>query len=167
MEIRPAGVTDMGAAQRIYSHWVLTSTSTFEETPPDLAEMEQRWRDIVADGLPFLVAVGNGSVLGYAYASRYKERSAYRFTVEDSVYVAPEAVGRGIGDALLARLIERCQEKGLRQMVAIISGGDNQPSLRLHRRHGFIEVGTLAGVGWKLGRSIDTSILQLDLGSIP
>jgi len=155
----------MDAVQRIYAHHVLTGYASFEETPPDLAEMTRRWTAIVEAGLPYVCAVERDQVLGYAYAGPYRPRSAYRFCVEDSIYLAPGAVGRGIGRALLDRLIARCTEIGKRQMIAMIGDSANLASIELHRRCGFRLTGTFASIGFKHGRWVDSVLMQRQLGA--
>jgi phosphinothricin acetyltransferase len=162
--VRDAGGADAAAIQAIYAFHVLSSTSTFEESPPDLAEMTRR-RDFVASrSLPFLVAAGGDGVLGYAYAAPFRQRSAYRYTVEDSIYVHPDATGRGIGRLLLGVLIERCTDLGYRQMVAVIGGADNFRSIRLHAGLGFVPAGALRAAGFKFGRWLDSVYMQRALG---
>jgi len=169
VSLRPAVVGDMAAVQRIYAHHVLTGFASFEETPPDVVEMTRRWTAIAVAGLPYLCAVeGEGEeapVLGYAYAGPYRPRSAYRFCVEDSIYLAPVATGRGIGRALLNALIARCTEIGKRQMIAVIGDSANLASVELHRSCGFGMVGTFAAVGFKHGRWVDSVLMQRLLGA--
>ena len=155
--LRPVEAADLDAIQRIYAHHVLHGLASFEEIPPDSAELARRWRAIGDAGLPYLCATdaASGAILGYAYASAYRPRSAYRFTVEDSVYVAPEAAARGIGRALLQSLVEICTKSGKRQMIAIIGDSGNAASIGLHRACGFEEVGVMREVGHKQGRFID------------
>lgn len=158
--IRPATQLDAGAVESIYAHYVLHSTATFEIEPPDAREIDRRRCDIQSQGLPYLVLEGAGAVCGYAYAGLYRTRPAYRFSVEDSIYVHPEFVGRGFGGALLARLIEDCKAQGRRQMIAVIGDRANTASIRLHARFGFRDVGYLEGVGRKFERWIDTVLMQ-------
>jgi len=139
--------------------------ASFEEIPPDDEEIARRRREILALKLPYLVAEQSGRVVGYCYASRYRTRSAYRFTLEDSIYVDAGEVGRGIGLALLSKLVERCSELGYRQMVAVVGGSDQWPSIRLHERLGFTRVGLLPAVGFKFGNWIDCVLMQRALGS--
>src|SRR5580704_770928 len=153
--IRPSRDDDATKIAAIYRHHVLHGIASFEDMPPDDDEVARRRRDILALGLPYLVAERSGRVLGYCYASRYRARSAYRFTLEDSIYVDAAEVGRGIGRALLATLIERCCELGYRQMVAVIGGSDQWPSIRLHEALGFRRAGLLSAVGFKFGSWID------------
>ena len=158
--VRDAVEADLAAIQQIYAHHVLYGLATFEETPPTVEELCARKRSIRLNGLPYLVAEIGGCVVGYAYASPYRPRPAYRFTVEDSIYVEQGQHGKGIGTALLSGLISRCEEGKWRQMVAIIGDSGNAGSIALHRRLGFTEVGTLKAVGFKFGRWVDTVIMQ-------
>jgi L-amino acid N-acyltransferase YncA len=163
--LRPAAAADAQALADIYGQHVLTGAATFELDPPDPAEMDRRRRDIEAAGLPYLVAELDGIVAGYAYASRFRPRIGYRFTVEDSVYIRRECMGRGLGRLLLARLIDDCAALGARQMVAVIGDSANDASLRLHERFGFRRVGTLEKVGWKFDRWFDAVLMQRALGA--
>jgi phosphinothricin acetyltransferase len=158
--IRDAAESDVSAIAVIYADHVLTGLASFEETPPTLADLTERWRSVLSHGLPYLVADSDGRVAGYCYAGPYRSRSAYRFTVEDSVYVARESAGHGLGSALLAALIERCERGSWRQMVAVIGDSDNHASIRLHRKFGFRHVGTLEQVGFKFGRWVDSVLMQ-------
>ena len=161
--IRDCVEADMAAIQSIYTYYVTRSAASFEEVPPSVEEMTQRRAAIIARGLPYLVAEEDGEVLGYTYAGPFRPRSAYRYTLEDSIYVAPFVVRRGIGGALLAALIERCTELGYRQLIAIIGDSANQGSIALHRAHGFGQEGVLRGVGLKFGRWIDAVIMHRTL----
>jgi len=163
--IRDSVDADVAAIQAIYSHHVLHGTATFEEVPPDAGEMARRRLAITAAGLPFLVAEEGGRVIGYGYAGTYRPRSAYRFTVEDSVYLATDSIGRGVGGAILISLIQRSEVLGMRQMIAVIGDSANKASIRVHERHGFQTVGVLRNVGLKFGRWLDTVIMQRTLGS--
>jgi len=165
LTIRPSAAGDMPAIAAIYAHHVLHGLASFEEVPPDIAEMSRRRDDFVARALPYLVAERAGRVVGYAYASPYRTRSAYRFTVEDSIYIEHAEVGRGIGRALLSALIERCTALGYRQMVAVIGGSDTWPSIRLHEALGFARVGVLQAIGFKFGGWVDTVLMQRPLGA--
>ncbi len=164
IRLREAADSDLAAIRDIYAHYVATSLASFEETPPDAAEMARRRRELLARGLPFLVAEADGAVVGFAYAAPYRLRSAYRFTVEDSIYVAPGALGRGIGQMLLKGLVARCAELGYRQMVAVIGDSANAASIRTHERVGFRRVGLLPAVGFKFGRWVDSVLMQRPLG---
>ena len=162
--VRAASEPDMAAVRDIYAHYVLHSLATFEETPPTLEDMLMRRRASVDLGLPYLVAEGRGEILGFAYTALYRSRPAYRYTIEDSVYVAEGHTGRGIGSALLGELIARCEGRPWRQMIAVVGDSANSASIALHRRFGFELVGTLRSVGLKFGRWVDTPILQRGLG---
>jgi L-amino acid N-acyltransferase YncA len=162
--LRDATPADMEAVAAIYSHHVRTGVASFEEVPPDAAEMARRYRLVVDAGLPYLVATRDGRVVGYAYAGRYRERTAYRYTVEDSVYVAEDATRLGIGRALLESLIARCTALGYRQMVAVIGDSANAASIGLHASLGFRAAGVLPSVGFKLGRWVDSVIMTRALG---
>ncbi len=163
--VRDAGEGDMPAVQGIYAHYVLSSLATFEETPPPVDAMLARRRACLDNGLPYLVAEADGEVVGFAYAAPYHARPAYRFAIEDLVYVADGLRGRGVGSALLGRLIERCEAGPWRQMVAIVGDSANAGSIGLHRRFGFELTGVLKSVGHKFGRWVDTPILQRALGA--
>jgi phosphinothricin acetyltransferase len=160
MEIREARDDDVVAIQSIYAHHVLHGLGTFETDPPDEAEMRSRWRQITAAGFPYLVAVEDGIVAGYAYVNYFRTRAAYRQTVEDSIYVAPAAMGRGVGRALLVALIERCSTLELQQMLAVIGDSGNVASIGLHAACGFEPVGTMKSVGRKFDRWVDVVIMQ-------
>jgi phosphinothricin acetyltransferase len=163
--IRPAEGGDLAILQRIYAWHVRNGSASFEEEPPEAAEFERRWRQVTELRLPYLVAERSGEILGYAYAGPYRPRSAYRFTVEDSIYLDPKAVGQGTGSALLAALIERCTQAGKRQMLAVIGDSANAASVAVHRRHGFRMVGTIEAAGFKFGRWVDTVLMQRPLGA--
>ena len=162
--IRPSREADVAEISAIYGYHVLHGIASFEEVPPELDDIASRRRDILARGLPYLVAERSGHVLGYCYAGPYRTRSAYRFIVEDSIYIDQTEVGRGLGRALLAALLDRCTELGYRQMVAVIGGSDTLPSLRLHAALGFTQVGVLPAVGFKFGRWVDIVLMQRALG---
>ena len=164
--IRPAAAADFDAIQLIYAHHVLHGLASFEETPPDDAELMRRWRAIADAGLPYLCATdaASGALVGYAYAGPYRPRSAYRFTVEDSVYMAPGHAGRGIGRALLGQLIEICASLGKRQMIAVIGDSGNMASIALHRACEFELTGTFQAIGFKHGRWVDSVLMQRALG---
>jgi len=162
--VRPAASGDMAAITAIYRPAVLTGTASFELDPPEEAEMLRRFHSIVDAGYPYLVAEREGRVAGYAYANAYRPRPAYRFTVEDSVYVAPDAQGGGVGGALLSQLIDACALAGFRRMVAVIGDASQHASIALHRRVGFAPCGTLHAVGYKFGRWLDTVLMELPLG---
>ncbi len=164
LHIRPAAVTDLPAITAIYRHAVLHGTATFELDPPDLAEMTRRYEALAADGFPYLVAVMEDIVVGYAYAGPYRPRPAYRFTVENSVYLDPAAQGRRIGTRLMQDLIAACEDRGYRQMIAVIGDSANAASIGVHARAGFEMIGTHPSVGFKFGRWLDTVMMQLALG---
>ena len=164
-KIRAAVAEDAPALAKIYGHHVLTGAATFEIEPPDSAEMERRRAGVVELDLPYLVAEVDGVVAGYAYASRFRPRIGYRFTVEDSVYIGREFMGRGLGRLLLGRLIEECAAAGARQMVAVIGDSANAPSIKLHESFGFRRVGVLTRVGWKFERWFDAVLMQRELRS--
>lgn len=164
LSIRPAVEADIPAVAAIYAHNVLHGTATFELKPPEIDEMARRRADLVRRGFPYLIAEVDGEVAGYAYASSYRPRPGYRFTVEDSVYVHPERVGNGIGRRLLDNLIRACEHAGAKQMIAIIGDSGNAASIRLHASAGFGHVGVLRKVGRKFDRWIDTVIMQRALG---
>jgi phosphinothricin acetyltransferase len=165
IRIRASSEDDVGAIAAIYGHHVLHGTGSFETEPPGVEEMRQRWADVLGRGLPYLVAEDEGStILGYAYASAYRPRAAYRNTVENSVYVRRDSIGRGVGRLLLGELIARCEALGLRQMVAVVGDSANLASVRLHEAFGFRLVGTLTSVGRKHGCWLDTVLLQRALG---
>jgi L-amino acid N-acyltransferase YncA len=158
--VRAAEAPDFEAIARIYAHHVLHGTATFEVDPPDAKTMRQRWAAILDLGLPYLVAEWEGALIGYAYASEYRPRPAYRFTIEDSIYVDAEHAGRGCGRALLAELIAICANGPWEQMIAVIGDSANEPSVRLHEQFGFRHVGTLQAVGFKFEKWLDTVLMQ-------
>ena len=162
--VRDATEDDMAAIQAIYAQEVLHGLATFEEVPPSTADMLARRASVLDLGLPYLAAEAAGQVVGYSYATGYRPRPAYRHTIEDSVYVAERMQGRGIGRALLSALIARCETGAWRQMVAVIGNSGNAGSIALHRQQGFRLVGTFEAVGFKLGRWVDTVLMQRALG---
>lgn len=163
--IRAATPADLPAITEIYRDAVLNGTATYELEPPSLTEMQVRFEALRARGYPFLVATDDaGTLLGYAYAGPFRARPAYRFIVEDSIYIAPQAKGRGIGTALMQELIEEVRRLGFRQFVAVIGDGvPHSPSVRLHERLGFHHTGKLEGSGYKHGRWLDTTFMQLEM----
>ncbi|MDE1996502.1 MAG: N-acetyltransferase [Rhizobiaceae bacterium] len=162
--LRNAVAADIPAITTIYRDSVLNGTASYEITPPDEQEMASRFRAIEDKGYPYIVAEAqDGNILGYAYASAFRTRPAYRWMVEDSIYLAPEARGKGLGKLLLATLVETCQTLGFRQMIAVI-GGAHPASIALHRAAGFGETGLLKGTGYKHGRWLDTMLMQKTLG---
>jgi L-amino acid N-acyltransferase YncA len=164
VEIRPATEADLPAITAIYEYAVLHGTATFELIPPDLAEMRRRYDALITGGFPYLVASLDGRVVGYAYAGAYRPRPAYRFTVENSIYLDPSIHRRGIGLKLMQRLIEDCTARGHRQMIAVIGDSANAGSLGVHTRCGFQMIGTHPDVGLKFGRWLDIVMMQLPLG---
>jgi len=164
ISLRAADESDVPAITRIYADAVLTMPATFELDPPSEGEMLERMRDVRARDFPYFVALARAQVVGYAYAAPYRLRPAYRYTVEDSVYVASDMHGRGAGAALLRELIDACTRSGYRQLVAVI-GGNAPASIALHRAQGFDEVGRLRSVGRKFDRWLDTTLMQRALGA--
>ena len=162
--VRDATEDDLPAIREIYAHHVLRGQATFEEEPPDLEEIRRRFRAVKEKGLPWLAAEVEGAVCGYAYAAPYHHRPAYRFAVENSVYVDHRVKRQGLGAALLDQLIDSCARKGLRRMVAVIGDSANAASIKLHERAGFRLVGVLPSVGFKHGRWLDCVIMQRALG---
>ncbi len=162
--LRAAKPGDISEITRIYAHAVRHGTASFELDPPDITEMTGRYQAMVATGYPYLVAQRAGELLGFAYAGPHRMRPAYKWTVEDSIYVAPQVQRHGVGTALLRRLIELSESKGYRQMIAVIGDSANAGSIELHRALGFHMVGTLANTGFKFGRWLDTVLMQRSLG---
>jgi len=162
--VRAAVPADAERIAGIFAHYVTTSVATFEEVAPTTADWRQRLGDLTGRNLPFLVAEADGSVCGFAYASPWRPKPAYRYTVEDSVYLSPDCTGRGIGSALLGTLLADCAAAGARQVIAVIADTGSDASAALHRRFGFTQAGLLPGVGRKHGRWIDTVLMQKDLG---
>ncbi|HEY1475326.1 MAG TPA: GNAT family N-acetyltransferase [Pseudolabrys sp.] len=162
--IRPARTSDIPAITSIYAHAVEHGTASFELKPPDEAEMARRMKTVLDETFPYFIAEIDGALAGYAYASLFRTRPAYRFTVEDSVYVAPEMQRRGVGKALLIKLIESCTALGYRQMIAVIGDSNQAASIAVHKACGFAPAGNLRNVGWKFGRWLDTPLMQLALG---
>ncbi len=163
--IRLAAAADLAAITRIYAFAVEHSTATFEIEAPNEAEMARRYAALAARGYPYLVAERGRSIAGYAYAGIYRARPAYRWSVEDSIYIAPEFQRQGIGSALLMRLIAAAEARGFRQMIAVIGDSAQAPSIAVHARAGFVHIGTLRSVGFKHGRWLDTVLMQRPLGS--
>lgn len=162
--IRASEERDLAAIAAIYAHHVLHGLATFEIEPPDATEMGRRRAHVLALGLPYLVAELDGQVAGYAYAAPFRERPAYRYTLEDSIYIGRDFVGRGAGRALLEALIAACARAGYRQLVAVIGDSANQASIGVHAACGFRHAGLLPGVGFKFGRWVDSVFMQRDLG---
>ena len=164
IDIRPTREADLPAITAIYAQAVREGTATFELEPPDLAEMTRRFRVLTEGGFPYLAALLDGRVVGYAYAGPYRPRPAYRFTVENSIYLDPASQRRGIGLQLMRRLIDICEESGFRQMIAVIGDSANAGSIGLHTVCGFQMIGTHPAVGLKFGRWLDTVMMQRPLG---
>jgi phosphinothricin acetyltransferase len=162
--IRPATPADIPAITRIYAHAVAHGTASFEIEPPDRAEMARRQRVLMDSGFPYIAAEFDGTLLGYAYAGHYRARPAYRFTIEDSIYVDPTAQRRGVGRVLLDHLIAESASRGFRQMIAVIGDSAQTASIELHRAAGFRMIGTFESVGYKFGRWLDSVMMQRALG---
>lgn len=162
--IRPSTEHDLPAITRIYAYHVLHGTGTFETTPPTLEEMTARRADVLSKGLPWLVVEEAGEVLGYAYGNWFKPRPAYRFSVEDSIYLAPEAAGKGLGRALLAELLATLERGGIRKVMAVIGDSGNAGSIGVHKALGFEQVGIVQACGWKFGRWLDIVMMQRAIG---
>lgn len=162
--IRNCTLNDMVDVQRIYAHYVEHSFASFEEVAPNIQEMTNRRDTILQKNHPYIVAVLDGKVVGFAYASTFRPRTAYRLTVEDSIYVDPAATGKGIGSSLIENLINTCTTMGFRQMIAVIGGTENSASIKLHERFGFKQVGILDETGYKFERWVNTVIMQRTLG---
>jgi phosphinothricin acetyltransferase len=161
--VEGAELADVAIIQQIYAHHVLNGLGTFEENPPSLVEMHERYQKITAAGFPFIVVKLDNLVVGYAYAGHFRERSAYRHTVEDSIYVALEFVGHGVGEMLLIELIRLCRARGYREMVALIGDSRNHASIKLHHKLGFSQTGIMQKVGYKFEQFVDVVIMQLTL----
>ena len=164
MPVRAASLQDLPAVQSIYAYHVLHGLASFEEEAPPLEEMRRRYEDVTGRGLPYLVAEENGEILGYGYCTLYRSRSAYRFALEDSIYVKHGEQGKGIGKAVLARLIEHCAALNYRQMIAVIGDSANAASIAVHASLGFVRAGNLRSTGYKFGRWVDSVLMQLPLG---
>jgi phosphinothricin acetyltransferase len=162
--IRPSRDSDVPAITAIYTHHVLAGTGTFEIEPPTAAEMAQRRADVLSKGLPYLVAENEGRVLGFAYCNWFKPRPAYRFSAEDSIYLAGDALGQGMGRALLAELALQAERAGLRKLIAVIGDSANAGSIGVHRSVGFESVGVLKSCGWKFERWLDVVLMEKSLG---
>ena len=165
MQVRPATESDAAAVAAIYGHHVLHGFGTFEEVPPGAEEIAGRIAAVQGRGLPYLVAEEAGAVIGFAYAAPFRPRAAYRYTVEDSVYIAPEAIGKGVGKALVAEVIRLCEGLGMRQMMAVIGDTGNAGSIGLHRSLGFEEAGVGRSLGYKHGRWVDIVWMQRALNA--
>jgi L-amino acid N-acyltransferase YncA len=164
LKIRPARDADIVAITTIYAHHVLNGTGTFETTPPTEAEMRQRWADVVSKDLPYIVLEDDSAVLGFAYCNWFKPRPAYRFSAEDSIYLAPQASGRGLGRMLLSELIAQAERKGVRKLIAVIGDSENAGSIGVHRACGFQDVGILGASGWKFDRWLDVVLMERSIG---
>ena len=162
--IRPSTDADLPAIAAIYAHHVLHGTGTFETTPPTEAEMAARRADVLGKGLPWLVVEQDGQVLGYAYCQWFKPRPAYRFSAEDSIYLHPDAAGRGLGRKLLQALAAQAEAAGIRKLIAVIGDSGNAGSIGVHRALGFDQVGTIASCGWKFGRWLDIVLMEKAIG---
>ncbi|QPF74552.1 N-acetyltransferase [Roseateles sp. DAIF2] len=162
--IRASTEADLPAIQAIYAEAVLHGTGTFETEVPELAEMTRRRQEVLGRALPWLVAEFEGRVLGYAYANYFRPRLAYRFCLEDSIYLHPDARGQGVGRLLLAELTARCEDAGARQLLAVIGDSENKGSIGLHTALGFEHTGLLKSSGWKFGRWLDVVLMQRQLG---
>lgn len=162
--IRPSRDEDISAITAIYAHHVLHGTGTFETDPPGMTDMAARRADVLSKGLPYLVAEQDGGIAGFAYCNWFKPRAAYRYSVEDSIYLAPQVHRLGLGRALLAELLSCCETAGIRKVMAVIGDSANAGSVGVHRALGFTEVGTVGSCGWKLGAWRDIVIMQKTLG---
>jgi phosphinothricin acetyltransferase len=163
--VRASTEADVARCAEIYGHHVLHGTASFELDPPDEAEMARRQRTLLDGGYPYIIAEIDGALAGYAYAGPYRPRPAYRFSVEDSIYVDPDAQRRGVGRVLLEHLIEECERRGFRQMIAVIGDSAQAPSIELHRALGFRMIGAVQNVGYKFGRWLDSVNMQRALGA--
>jgi L-amino acid N-acyltransferase YncA len=162
--IRPAADSDMASITAIYGHHVLTGTGTFETTPPDEKDMAARRADVLLRGLPYLVLEHEGAVIGFAYCNWFKPRPAYRFSAEDSIYLAADAAGKGYGQLLLTELMAQAERSGVRKLLAVIGDSDNKGSIGVHTRCGFTHVGILKSCGWKFDRWLDVVLMERSLG---
>ncbi len=164
VRVRPATAADLPAVQAIYAHAVNTGLASFEETPPAVEEMRRRFEEVTGHGLPYLAAEIGGRVAGYGYCTLYRTRSAYRYSLEDSIYVDKDYYGRGVGRAVLAQLLAQCEGLGYRQIIAVIGDSGNAASIGLHASLGFLRVGVLRSTGFKFGRWVDSVLMQRPLG---
>lgn len=165
LTLRPSTDADVPAITAIYAHHVLHGTGTFETTPPTLAEMTTRRLDVLARGLPYLVAEQGGKVLGFAYCQWFKPRPAYRYSAEDSIYLHPDAAGQGLGKQLLQALVHQAEAAGVRKLIAVIGDSGNHGSIGVHRSLGFHPVGTIRSCGWKFGRWLDIVLMEKSIGA--
>jgi L-amino acid N-acyltransferase YncA len=164
-KIRPSTDTDVAAMTAIYAHHVLHGTGTFEITPPTEADMAARRADVLSKGLPYLVLEDATGVIGFAYCNWFKPRPAYRFSAEDSIYLAPAAAGRGLGRLLLQELMAQAERAGVRKLIAVIGDSANQGSIGVHRSNGFTQVGVLSACGWKFERWLDVVLMERFIGA--
>ncbi len=162
--IRPSTEADIPAIARIYAHHVLHGTGTFETEPPSEQDMGQRRADVLSKGLPYLVLEDGGAVLGFAYCNWFKPRPAYRFSAEDSIYLAPDVSGRGWGRLLLTELMAQAERAGVRKLIAVIGDSGNLGSIGVHRSCGFAPIGVMANCGWKFGRWLDVVLMDRSIG---
>jgi L-amino acid N-acyltransferase YncA len=165
LKIRPAADSDLPAITAIYSHHVLHGTGTFETTPPDQTDIAARRADVLSKGLPYLVAEDGSGVIGFAYCNWFKPRRAYRFSAEDSIYLAPTAAGRGLGRLLLTELMAQAERCGVRRLIAVVGDSANLGSVGVHRSCGFAQVGVLRSCGWKFERWLDVVLMECPLGA--
>ncbi|MHB1248353.1 MAG: GNAT family N-acetyltransferase [Polaromonas sp.] len=163
--IRPSRDEDISALTAIYAHHVLHGTGTFETAPPSVADMTARRADVLSKGLPYLIAEHNGKIAGFAYCNWFKPRPAYRYSVEDSIYLGPDLHRKGLGRALLAEMLARCEAVGIRKVMAIIGDSANAGSIGVHRALGFTQVGIIASCGWKFGAWRDIVIMEKTIGA--
>jgi L-amino acid N-acyltransferase YncA len=164
VQLRPAQPEDLPAIHSIYCHHVLHGLASFEEEPPSVQELERRYRDVIGRGLPYLVAEYGIDIAGYGYCAPYRARSAYRYALEDSIYIRQDMTGRGVGKRLLEELVRQSEALGYRQLVAVIGDSANTASIGVHAACGFLRVGTLRSVGFKFGRWVDSVFMQRPLG---
>jgi phosphinothricin acetyltransferase len=162
--IRPSQEADLARVSEIYAYHVENGTGTFETTAPTLDEMRERWREVLGRGLPFLVATRGQSVLGFAYVNWFKPRPAFRFSAEDSIYIDPQSIGKGVGRELLQNLVRQSEACGVRKLIAVIGDSGNRGSIGLHQAMGFESVGTIKACGWKFGRWLDVVLMEKSLG---
>jgi len=165
VRVRTATPEDIPAIQAIYAHHVAHGLASFEEEAPPVQEMRRRYEDVTRQSFPYLAAELGTEIAGYGYCTLYRTRSAYRYALEDSVYVRQDMVGRGVGRLVLAELIRRCEALGYRQMIAVIGDSANEASIGVHASQGFLRVGTLRSSGYKFGRWVDSVLMQRPLGS--
>lgn len=164
-KIRPSTDADIDAITAIYAHHVLHGTGTFEDTPPDANDMRMRRADVLAKGLPYLVLEDGLGVIGFAYCNWFKPRPAYRFSAEDSIYLAPSASGKGLGKLLLLELMAQTERTGIRKLIAVIGDSANAGSIGVHKACGFQPVGVLGACGWKFERWLDVVLMERSLGA--